>query len=172
MKNQRGKLFFLGLISTMAMSSAPKAYAFYGPAAFGKNNELFSSEEIVKKEELDKMRGGFITSNGMIIDFSFSANTLVDGKLINQIALNTANLAASSNALRSIVQIGEGNSAFKGATDISTLPDVLSVIQNNLDNLTIQQINILDLQVQNISNYSNRSIATEINFQNTLRLAP
>ena len=136
-------------------------------------NAVFSEEQSLSDNELDEMRGGFLASNGMVIDFIFSTNTLVDGQLVNQVVLNSADPSlTNADSLRNIIQIGEGNEAFSGGTiNANTLPNILTIVQNNLDDVTIQQINLLDLSVTNFDNYIQNSVAPEIDFQNTLRLS-
>ncbi len=144
------------------------------PTTFAQNFDiLFNEEQSLDNEELDELRGGFITSNGMSIDFSFSTNTLLDGQLINQVVLNSAEQSIiSSTPLRNIIQIGEGNSAFGNGTDISALPNVLTIVQNNLSDLTIQQVNLLDLQVSNFDNFIQQNFVPELMYQSTTQLAP
>jgi len=173
MKNNRFKSLLLGLLSVLIIDAGTPVFARdYSSAAVDEGDEIFFDEEPVGDEELDDMRGGFVTSNGMIIDFAFSANTLIDGQLINQIVLNTADVAANAGTLQRIIQVGEGNQAFNGTSAINNLPNVLTIVQNNLDNLTIQQLNVLDLTVQNMSNFISQSVRPEIDFQNTMTLAP
>ncbi|NCC21884.1 MAG: hypothetical protein EOM26_05400 [Alphaproteobacteria bacterium] len=173
MKNRPLKPFLLGLLAVFVMDARTQACAFHEPVAFKTTSAAFPASGLpIGTEELDSMRGGFVTSNGMVIDFAFSANTLVDGELINQVFLDSAALGADAGALRSIIQLGEGNAAFRGATDMSILPSVLSVVQNNLNDLTIQQLNVLDLSVQNMGNFTRRSIVPEMAFQSTMGLAP
>jgi hypothetical protein len=165
------------LLLCLICDTGTHAHAFYEPAAFGRfgeyrNRGSASTEDTIGNEELDKMRGGFVTNNGMVIDFAFSANTLIDGQLINQVVLNTVDIAANSGSLRNVIQTGHGNKAFDSAMDINVLPNVLTVVQNNLDNLTIQQLNLLDLSVKNMGNFTIQSFASEMNFQNSIGMAP
>lgn len=172
MKDNRLKCLCLSFLSALLIDAGSQAAAFDGSRlAAASGSEPFVNHAPLGNDELESMRGGFITSNGMVIDFSFSANTLVDGELINQVVLNTAELAASEN-LRRIIQVGEDNQAFNGETGLETLPQVLTVVQNNLDNLTIQQLNLLDLTVQNMSNFVSQSVNPEIDFQSTITLMP
>ena len=173
MKKHRVCRLVLGLISALVIEAGTPAAAYDNSSAVvDSGGDFFANEVPIGNEELDDMRGGFIARNGMVINFSFSANTLIDGQLINQVALNTADLAASAGSLRRIIQVGEGNQAFNSATDTGTLPNVLTIVQNNMDNLTIQQLNLLDLAVENMSNFINQSISPEIDFQNAMTLAP
>jgi hypothetical protein len=134
---------------------------------------FFNKEQSLSDADLDGMRGGFLASNGMIIDFIFSTNTLVNGQLVNQIVLNSADPSATNvNSLRNIIQIGEGNSAFNGTFDANSLPNVLTIIQNNINDLTIQQVNLMDLSVKNMSNFVRQSVTPEMVFQSTFRIVP
>jgi hypothetical protein len=139
---------------------------------FFTNEELFFEEsELLDSEDLDELRGGFITSNGITIDFTFSANTLVDGELISQSVLSTIDTSLNSSDLNSIIQIGNDNRAFDGRVDMSSLPNILTVLQNSQDNITLQQINLLDLNVQNVQNYIRQSIRPDVEFQSSFSLS-
>ena len=173
MKKHQISQIFLGILCVFAIDAGSEVLAADNSSSMkGQSSDLFFNEKPIGNDELDTMRGGFVTRTGMMIDFSFSANTLVDGQLINQVVLNTADLAANLGSLRSVIQVGEGNVAFNEATNIANLPNVLTVIQNNLNDLTIQQLNVLDLTVQNMSQYTANARMPEIDFQNTLRLDP
>ncbi len=173
MENRSLKCLFFGLLLAFLMGAGTPAFARdHSPEASDDGDDVLFNEEPIGDEDLDGMRGGFVTSNGMVIDFSFSANTLINGQFINQIVLNTANVSAAAGNLRRIIQVGEGNRAFDSGPVIDGLPNVLTVVQNNLDNLTIQQLNILDLTVQNMGNFINQAVRPEIEFQNTMTLAP
>nr|MBI1228762.1 hypothetical protein [Cytophagales bacterium] len=171
MKNRKLKKLILGSTFMLALVASQNANAFDDKVSGVQDDFFFNHQPNLKDEELDGMRGGFVTSNGVIIDFAFSANTLVDGQLINQVELSTLS-GAASETLRNIIQIGEGNSAFEGGISINNLPNVVTVVQNNIDNLTIQQINMLDLTVQNIDNFVREAVMPEINLQSTLRNVP
>ena len=81
MSHRRLQHFFLGLFSALVIGANAQAFAYVeSPAAFQEEDDLFFNEEPIGNEELDEMRGGFVTRNGMVIDFSFSANTLIDGR--------------------------------------------------------------------------------------------
>lgn len=162
----------------LIMSAATPAVAFQDSPNVSDNgfDVLFNDAQSLNDDELDNMRGGFITSNGMLIDFVFSTNTLVDGQLINQVVINSADPStlngSLNNSLQKIIQVGDGNSAFSEGVDINSLPNVLTIVQNNLNDLTIQQLNILDLSVKNFNNFIQHNAASEIAFQSTFRLAP
>ena len=169
------KKMFLATTFTMMMGAGTSAVASQYSSTVLDNNfdVLFNEEQILNDDELDDLRGGFIASNGMIIDFALSTNTLVNGQLINQVLLNSVDQSAiSTTSLQNIVQIGEGNSAFSDTIDLDSLPNVLTIIQNNLNDITLQQVNLLDLSIKNFDNFIKQNIAPEMVFQSTLRLAP
>ena len=170
--NRHIKLFLTTLTFLMTMDAGGASAAQDSPAIANNDPDiLFNEEQSLSDEQLDEMRGGFFGRDGLIIDFIFSTNTLIDGQLINQIVLNSADPAIENiSSLRNIIQVGEGNSAFSGI-DVDELPNILSVVQNSLDDITIQQVNLLDLSVKNFDNYIQHAIAPEIDFQNTLRMA-
>ena len=174
MGNHYKKLFLASTITLMMGVASPAAAFQDSPNTLGGSfDTTFNEAPTLSDGELDEMRGGFITSNGMLIDFIFSTNTLVDGELINQVVLNSADPTSSLNSsLHKIVQIGDGNSAFSEAVDVASLPNVLTIVQNNLSDLTIQQVNLLDLSVKNFDNYIQQNVAPEMAFQSTFRLSP
>lgn len=169
------KKLFLATTFILMMDAGAFAVASQDSPTISDNSfeTLFNEEQSLNDEELDDLRGGFITSNGMIIDFALSTNTLVNGQLINQVLLNSVDQSAiSTTSLQNIIQIGDGNSAFSDTIDLAALPNVLTIIQNNLNDITLQQVNLLDLSVKNFDNFIHQNIAPEMAFQSTLRLAP
>lgn len=169
------KKLFLATTFILMLDAGTFAMASQDSSTVYDNNSdiLFNDEQSLNDEELDDLRGGFIASNGMIIDFALSTNTLVNGQLINQVLLNSVDQSAiSSTSLQNIIQIGEGNSAFSDTIDLGALPNVLTIIQNNLNDITLQQVNLLDLSVKNFDNFIQQNIAPEMVFQSTLRLMP
>ena len=125
---------------------------------------------MVEDTDLDTMRGGFVASNGMVLDFAFSANTFVDGELINQVVLNTVDRSVNTSSLKNVIQVGDGNVAFNGGADINSMPEVLTIVQNNLDDLTIQQVNLFDLTVKGMDNYIKQAASPEVDFQSSINI--
>lgn len=130
----------------------------------------FDDVSAIDNEDLDDMRGGFVASNGMVLDFAFSANTFVDGELINQVVLNTVDQSINTSSLKNVIQVGEGNIAFNGGADIDSMPEVLTIVQNNLDDLSIQQVNLFDLTVKGMDNYIKQAASPEVDFQSTMNI--
>jgi len=167
-KKSRLKLLFISVLAAVSVPS--HAWAI----DLDESNHVLSFEDVsaLENEDLDNLRGGFVTSNGMVLDFSFSANTLVDGELINQVVFNTIENSINRNSLKNIIQVGDGNVAFSSDLNSQSLPDVLTIVQNNIDDLTIQQINLFDVTVQNMNNYIQQAVSPEIDFQSSIAFSP
>lgn len=177
MDHRRRTLLLPALFSLLLLMDGEKpawaADPFSAETPPGVDGPVFNEVQSLSDEELDELRGGFVARNGMIIDFAFSTSTLVDGELIHHLVLNSADPGAiNTDALHSIIQIGEGNAAFDNATDLTGLTNILNVVQNNIDDLTIQQVNLLNLSVENLDNFIQQSILPEIDFQSTMILPP
>lgn len=115
---------------------------------------------------LDTMRGGFITSNGMHIDFQLVTRSMVDNAILQETmidsrALNNIDL----NSLRTIVQVGDQNLSSLSAADVLQNPQVLSVIQNTLNDKVIQNLSVLDVNVTNVRNFNIQALVPIIDNQ-------
>lgn len=122
--------------------------------AFDPNEvETFDHSEAVPDSELAKMRGGFITPGGLMIDFAITTRTLVDGAKVSDITMTAQDLQnlSSSQDLQKLIQIGGGNSV--ELNELANNPNVGVVIQNSLDEKVIQQFSILDVTVQNFEQF-------------------
>ena len=132
------------------------------PESAAAKDDLFSQRRL-SDEELADLRGGFLTSAGLVsfaIDmnglvmgadgtefstFNFTA-TLVDGTLsadpvvINNTDQVTAAIQHTNSAIIVSLQSGDAN-AFDGLAGSG----LFTVIQNNLDNMIIQQNTGIDL---------------------------
>jgi hypothetical protein len=95
----------------------------------------FETLEAVNNDVLDEMRGGFVTGNGVRLDVGVEKASYVDGVLQVQNAFRVEDVA--------LLEKG-----FGGNVSISDLQNVSSafntVIQNNLDQKTIQNLTVID----------------------------
>lgn len=139
-------------IATLLITAIP--YAGYAMSGLGGGEiETFDHMEPVSDAELSKMRGGFITPGGLIIDFAISTRTLVDNQVISDVTYNAETLQnlSSGDELKNLIQIGGNNSL--ALDELANNPNIGIVIQNSLDEKVIQQFSILDVTVENFTKF-------------------
>ena len=114
----------------------------------------------VSDTRLADSRGGFILPNGLIVDISFEKRIFRNGE-------ETANSYFQTPSNLNLVKNGELN--------IPGLSNTLfqSIIQNDLDNQTLQTVNNINIDIKNLNNinltpsndqfYNLHSLSTAIN---------
>jgi hypothetical protein len=112
----------------------------------------FRGQQPVSEEVLDRMRGGFQSDpNGPVMSFGIQRSVYINGQLVNSTVLTIPNLLQlttnPSNAF-TLVQNGAGNSM---TTHPSSLPALMTVIQNSLDHQTIQNQTVINATVAALS---------------------
>ena len=118
----------------------------------------FRGQQPVSEKVLDRMRGGFQSDpNGPMMSFGIQRTVYINGQLVNSTVLTIPNLLQltnnSSNAF-TLVQNGAGNAM---TTHPSSLPPLMTVIQNSLDHQTIQNQTVINATVAALS--LNRALA-------------
>jgi hypothetical protein len=118
----------------------------------------FQGQQPVSEKVLDRMRGGFQSDpNGPMMSFGIQRSVYINGQLVNSTVLTIPNLLQltnnSSNAF-TLVQNGAGNAM---TTHPSSLPPLMTVIQNSLDHQTIQNQTVINATVAALS--LNRALA-------------
>jgi hypothetical protein len=104
--------------------------------------------------ELAELRGGFIAPGGLIIDFALTSQAIVNGDVLNEVSLNSDQLNSLQN-LRQVIQVGPGNEFKDDLTGALNNPSLVTIIQNSLDGTVIQTTNVIDVTVQNYTQYQN-----------------
>ncbi|MEQ1558322.1 MAG: hypothetical protein ABL933_05205 [Methyloglobulus sp.] len=115
----------------------------------------FEEKYAVDDSLLDKMRGGFITPDGIKIDIGVGRATFIDGVLQSQNNLDLGqNISVNGHTL-SVADLQK-----IPMSDLSQLVGGLkTIIQNNLDNKHIANFTVLDVAVKNLpTNFFNHSI--------------
>lgn len=124
----------------------------------------------VSEAVLDGMRGGFQRDpDGPFMSFGIERNVFLNEKLVNSTVLNIPDMKrfADHPGMRpfadhhdmkpfadhpsdtfTLIQTGPGNSL---TPDLSSLPPFMTVIQNSLDNRTIQSETIINATVEALS---------------------
>lgn len=118
---------------------------------------LLASSEKVNEEGLDDIRGAYIASNGITIDFGFMTQTLVDGVIVSG---NFFGQNPESSG--QLVQISDNGISVK-ELEVGGLASFVTIIQNSSDNRLIQQLNMLDIDIKNFQGFRNQSIVPTIN---------
>ena len=146
------------------------------PALASVRDEYFAHLTPLSEAVLDSMRGGFQRdSDGPFMSFGIERNVFINEKLINSMTFNIPDLkrltdhrdfnpfadqrdmrpsvdhsgmkpfADHPNDTFTLIQSGPGNSF---PHDLSSLPPFMTVIQNSLDNRTIQSHTVINATVE------------------------
>jgi hypothetical protein len=112
----------------------------------------FRGQQPVSEAVLDRMRGGFQSDpNGPVMSFGIQRNVYINGQLVHSTALtipNVLQLTANASNAFALVQNGSGNSM---TTHPSSLPALMTVIQNSLDHQAIQNQTVINATVAALS---------------------
>lgn len=114
----------------------------------------FADAQTVANDSLKEVRGGFLTSSGMMVDVGLITRTLVDGVLVEQTRVNIGhpgNIDPSS--LQTLVQVDD-NGATVSKLGLGDIPQIVNVIQNNQNNVVIDNAAILNVDVTNASSFT------------------
>lgn len=119
------------------------------PAMASVRDEDYTRWTPVSEAVLDSMRGGFQRDpNGPFLSFGIERSVFLNDKLVSLTALNipdVSRLAANASNAFTLIQSGPGNSF---PHDLSSLPPFMTVIQNSLDNQTIQSHTVINATVE------------------------
>jgi hypothetical protein len=114
--------------------------------------EHFAGQQPVSEAVLDSMRGGFQSdTNGPIMSFGIEKSVFVNGRLVASTVLTIPNLlqlAGNSANAFTLIQNGGGNVM---TNPPSSLPALMTVIQNSLDNQAIQNQTVINATVSALS---------------------
>ncbi len=125
----------------------------------------------VSDSQLDAVRGGFDSGNGLLASFGLQRLVYVNGNLANETRVNIPDIAhmtrAQASALAAatavnVVQVGPGNRF--DPTSLHSFGG--TVIQNSLDNQHIQSITTLDTSVNSLATF--RSLNLQDSLQSAL----
>ena len=148
------------------------AYLPMSLACAGEVNDPFSPWPRISDQELAKLRGGFITADGLNINIGLEQLVMIDGTVKTHYNFDLSGLggspapgAADQNKRIQLIQNGDHN---------QVTPDVpanfgggaLTVIQNSLDAQLIQNFTVLKVDVSGMSQFRSdalgRSIGVEL----------
>lgn len=149
--------------------SAAAALAAAVPAAGQVLTELdgLDAREVVSDQELDGMRGGYVTDNGVAILFGIQQAVFTDGRLqavTPQLLVSATGQAVSSSSLARFQAIfGGGNGTIQAGSTAIVLPP--TIIQNTLDGRTIDAVTVINTAVLNLSRIRTMNISSMLSGQ-------
>lgn len=122
------------------------------PAMAFERDEDFTRRPPVNEAVLDGLRGGFQSApNGPIMSFGIERSVFVNGQPVAATVLNIPDLmqfASNPSNSFALIQTGRGNAVIP---DASSLPPLMTVIQNSLDNQRIQHQTVINATVAALS---------------------
>ena len=122
------------------------------PAIGYEGDEDFTRRTPVSEAALDRMRGGFQSDpTSPVISFGIERNVFLNGQLVSSTVINIPNLMQFSgdpSHISTHIQTGSGNTLPHG---MSSLPTLVTTIQNSLDNQSIQNQTVINATVAALS---------------------
>jgi hypothetical protein len=137
-----------------------------------RRSALGDSAVAVNEHHLDRVRGGFQTSNGLTISFGIERAVYINGSLVTTTNLNVSDAgkvsstpgsvtsAAAGSSNLTLIQNGSGNTFISGPVSPAT---VGTVVQNTLNDQKIQSVTAINASVNSLQ------LVRAQNFQSTLR---
>ena len=124
----------------------------------------------VEANELDQVRGGFDTGNGLKVSFGIERAVYINGNLVTTTSLSVLDqgrlsatgaprVASNDNGSLTLIQNGAGSVFSSSASPTA----VATVIQNTLNNQSIRSVTVIDAAV------NSAQIARGLSLQSTLR---
>ncbi len=127
-------------LSALMVSCIFYSFSAQSGALTKPDSSEFEGIQALDNNELDKMRGGFVSPEGIKFDVGVGRAVYIDG------ALQLANSFAANN----IHFNGNGIST----SDLQNInSSVQTILQNNLDNKTIQSFTVVDIGIRNLSGF-------------------
>ena len=137
------------------------------PAQDNDDEAMFLASEAVDDSELSEIRGGFITSSGMVIDVGLVTQTIVNGLVVENSSFSAEQLATiSSQELQTLIQVNRSGGADIKKLGLDDIPQIITAIQNTSNNAEIHNFTILNVDVTNVAGFLQQVQTPIINFQN------
>ncbi len=107
------------------MSSQPLmvALVFVFLSMFVESKELFHGKEYIDDETLAEIRGGFVTANGLLVNFSVNVKSYYQGQLIREVEHDL--LGPNIKVIR------------KYENSVSKIPNVIPIKNDSLEGIVI-----------------------------------
>lgn len=144
------------------------------PAIAGGFSDPFVLWQKVPDRDLAKMRGGFITSDGLSINVGLERLVMIDGTVKTRFNFDLSGLGQSQgapnplpgdqNKLIQLVQNGEHN-VVTSDVPANYAGGALTIIQNSLDGKLIQNFTTLQIDVSGMSQYRTTTLGRSISME-------
>ncbi len=161
------------LIRTISITVMGIAVAFASMPINAADNDLIVGLTPVADEELDRLRGGFVTADGLKINIGYEQTTFINGVLQTEIAVNLSNLERTGGSLNIPVNLVQNGASNLVANDVLDRlgESAFTVIQNRLDEQVLKNLNIINITIENVSSFKPMSIGRLVDHQlaDTLR---
>jgi hypothetical protein len=135
---------------------------------------IFSPKQAINMQQLDDLRGGFLTDGGLRISLGIERSVLINNELVASTFLNVPDLAALAGrgtagaqlqgSPSTLVQNGAGNNLGQSVLQ-SFGPGLLTVIQNSLDNQLIQGRTIINTTISGVGSLGMSETISSLNVQ-------
>ena len=156
----------MGMICALIASCLP----IY-PGVAGEMSDPFALWQKVPDQELAKLRGGFITSDGLNINVGLERLVMIDGSVKTRFNLDLSGLGRSpagptplpgnQSKLIQLVQNGGHNVVTADVPD-DFAGGALTIIQNSLDNKLIQNFTMLQIDVSGMAQFRTNALGRSI----------
>lgn len=140
----------------------------------GEPHDPFAPWPKVPDQELAKLRGGFITADGLKINIGLEQLVMIDGTLKTQLNVDLSDLggtpggpkpiATDQNKLIRLIQNGEHNLVTQDVPE-NFAAGALTVIQNSLDTQLIQNLTLLQVDVSGMSQFRSNALGRTIGLE-------
>ncbi len=134
------KTLLLLLISSISAPIFAQINSAVADISSAEDAQTFEDLEAVDNQVLDKMRGGFVSPEGIKVDVGVGKAIFVDGMLQLQDSFTANNIHFNGKSV-SAVELQNIDS------------NVQTIIQNNIDNKTIQSFTVVDVNVKNVGGF-------------------
>lgn len=125
------------------------------------------AREVVSDQELDGMRGGYVTNAGLEILFGIQQAVFVDSRLqavSPQLVLSATGETVSPSSLERFQSItGSGNGTIQAGSSSIVLPQ--TIIQNALNGVNIDAVTVINTAVMNLSVVRSMNISSMLTGQ-------
>lgn len=156
------------LVKLLAVWLLAGAGICYGAAA---QSDPLSGRAPLTDRELDDLRGGFVTAQGISIQIGYEQLSNLEGVLHPTLSISPENIAklASDGATDVARTLGASFNSTGGSgariLPLDTVNSYLTLIQNGSSNKTIGVVNVFDISIKNLSSIANQGVEKFIQYQ-------